>query len=322
MYDDLLKAVDEGKVTIVVMIDLSAAFDTIDIPIALHILHEDFGIDDTPLQWIRSYLTGRTTKVVVNSESSREENVLFGVPQGSCAGPVIFTLYIAALNRVVKKYPVQLHGYADDHKVAVQIQAGNTENETRALEQLSACLADITSWMAKYKLKMNNDKTEIIVYGTKQQLAKVNLSGINVGGCFVRCVDHVKDLGVCFDANLNFDRHIRKKCQIAYFQLKNLRSIRRHLSQKSTEILVHGLVHSHIDFCNGLLTEAPAYQIDRLQKLQNQAARVVMNIYDQPSSSLLKTLHWLPVRARIMFKILVLVFRVTHGSAPSYLMTV
>jgi len=69
MYDALLKSVDDGKVTIVVMIDLSAAFDTIDIPIGLHILHKDFGIDDTPLQWIRSYLTDRTMKVIINNKT-------------------------------------------------------------------------------------------------------------------------------------------------------------------------------------------------------------------------------------------------------------
>jgi len=107
----------------------------------------------------------------------------------------------------------------------------------------------------------------------------------------VKCVDHVRDMGVLFDAHLNFDRHIRKKCQIAYSQLKNLRSIRYYLSQKSTEILVHGLVHAHIDFCNELFTEVPSYQINRLQRLQNQAARLVLNTYDQPSSSLLKYIH-------------------------------
>ncbi|XP_060608223.1 uncharacterized protein LOC132760282 [Ruditapes philippinarum] len=231
MYDDLLKAVDDGQITIVVMIDLSAAFDTIDIPIALHILHDDFGIDDVPLQWIKSYLTDRTMKVIINNDSSRQENLMFGVPQGSCAGLVIFTLYIAALKRVVKKYPAQLHGYADDHKVALQIQAGNIENETYVLEQLSACLDNISSWMAKYKLKMNNAKTEIILY------------------------------------------------------------------------------------------EIPVYQIDRLQRLQNQAARVVMNVYDQPSADLRKSLHWLPVKARIMFKVILIVFRVIHGTAPTYLIT-
>ena len=102
--------------------------------------------------------------------------------------------------------------------------------------------------------------------------------------------------------------------------MRNLKRIRKHLSYKSTEILVHGLVHSHIDFCNGLFTDIPAYQIDRLQKVQNQAARIVANSSTyRPSVEILKSLHWLPVKARIMFKILVTVFRVVQGTAPIYL---
>ena len=103
-------------------------------------------------------------------------------------------------------------------------------------------------------------------------------------------------------------------------QLRNLRAIRKHLTQKSTESLVHGLVHSHIDFCNGLFTEIPAYQINKLQRVQNHAARVVLNAsYEQPSADLLKELHWLPVKARVMFKVLVMVFRVISNTAPVYL---
>ena len=188
------------------------------------------------------------------------------------------------------------------------------------IKQHSECLRDIILWMNHKKLKMNNSKTEIILYGTKQQLAKVNISSVNVGGIDVKCVDHVRDLGVLMENNLSFDRHIRKKCQIAYIQLRNLKGIRKHLSTKSTEVLVHGLIHSHIDFCNGLFSDISAYQIDRLQKVQNKAARIVSNTSDdQPSVQILKSLHWLPVRARVMFKILVTVFRVVQGTAPGYL---
>ena len=77
-----------------------------------------------------------------------------------------------------------------------------------------------------------------------------DISSVNVGGFEVNCVDHVRDLGVLMENNLSFDRHIRKKCQIAHVQLRNLKGIRKHLSKKLTEILVHGLIHSHIDFCN------------------------------------------------------------------------
>lgn len=149
------------------------------------------------------------------------------------------------------------------------------------------------------------------MYGTKYQLAKLNISSISVGGCEVKCVDHVRDLGVYMDSTLNVDTHIRKKCQIAYAQLRNLKDIRKHLSQKSTEIMVHGLIHSHIDFCNGLFTDIPAYLVNKLQKVQNQAARVVTSApYDHPTTEILKSLHWLPVRARIMFNLKCLFNRV------------
>lgn len=143
------------------------------------------------MKWIESYLTNRTMKVLIEQSASDTEPLKFEVPQGSCAGPVIFTLYISALNRVVQKYPADFYGYADDHKIAFRIQAGNSENENFVLQQLSSCLSNIITWMTTFKLKMNNSKTEVILYGTRQQLAKLNISCINAGGCEVQCKDHV-----------------------------------------------------------------------------------------------------------------------------------
>ena len=108
------------------------------------------------------------------------------------------------------------------------------------------------------------------------------------GGINVKCVDQVRYLRVLLENNLSFDRHIRKKCQIAHIQLRNLKETRKHLFTKSTDILVHGLIHSYINFCNGLFSAIPAYQIDRLQKVQNKAARIVSNSSaDQPSVEIL-----------------------------------
>jgi hypothetical protein len=139
-------------------------------------------------------------------------------------------MYIAALNKVVQKYPAELHGYADDHNNAFRIQAGNAE-KTYVLQQLNDCLNDTIMWMTKFKLKMNNSKTEIIMYGTKYQLAKLNISCVSVRECEVKCVNHVSDLGVYMDSTINFDNRIRKKCQIAFAQLRNLKDICKHLSQ-------------------------------------------------------------------------------------------
>ena len=121
-------------------------------------------------------------------------------------------------------------------------------------------------------------------------------------------VKSVRDLGVWMESNLSLDLHIRKKCQMAHHQLRNLSNIRDHLCKQSTEILVHGLVLSHLDFCNGLMNDIPSYQLNRLQRIQNRSARIVYKTpYDQPIVPVLKLLHWLPVRARIMFKIIVTV---------------
>lgn len=255
-------------------------------------------------------------KVVIEQSSSDTEPLRFGVPQGSCAGPVIFTFYIAALNKIVQKYPADLYGYADDHKVAFKIRAGDHHSEEIVRQKLTDCLNDIVSWMTRFKLKMNNSKTEIIIYGTRHQLKKLNISSVNVGGVEVNCVDNVRDLGVQMTSTLSFDIHIQKKCQIAHMQLRNLKAIRKHLTQKSAEILVHGLIHSHLDFCIGLFADIPAYQLD----VQNYAARIVTRAaYYQSSAEILKSLHWLPIRARIMYKVIVTVFRVANGTAPLYL---
>ena len=174
--------------------------------------------------------------------------------------------------------------------------------------------------MAYNKLKMNNSKTEVIIYGTSQQLQKTNIDHLHVGGVKVECVTSVRDLGVWMQNNLSFETHIKKKCQIARHQLHNIKSIRAYLSQSDTETLVHGLVNSHLDFCNGLFSNAPQYLINKFQKIQNRAARIIVNApYDMSAIPIMKQLHWLPVQSRIKFKILVIVFKCLHGTAPAYL---
>ena len=126
-------------------------------------------------------------------------------------------MYIAALKNIGKKYNLELYGYADDHKIAFRIQVGDLENEATVIKQLDECLYDIMYWMNQKKLKMNNSKTEIILYGTKQQLSKVNISSVTVDGIEVKCVDHVRDLGVLMENNLSFDRHIRKNVKLRIF---------------------------------------------------------------------------------------------------------
>jgi len=131
----------------------------------------------------------------------------------------------------------------------------------------------------------------------------------------------VRNLGVIFDTNLDFKRHISSICQSSFFQIKQLRQIRSSLDRNSAIILANSLVHSKIDYCNSLLFDLPHASIMRLQRVQNSLARVVCNSTKRQSHSidLLKTLHWLPISERIKYKIAVLTFKILQLGQPSYL---
>ena len=106
MTNDLLSAIDDGKISVIVLLDLSAAFDTIDHEILLHRLHNVFGYGDTVLSWFQSYLENQTQTVVVHGKHSTPASLRYGVPQGSVLGPILFILYPQPLSNVIQHYPV------------------------------------------------------------------------------------------------------------------------------------------------------------------------------------------------------------------------
>jgi len=130
----------------------------------------------------------------------------------------------------------------------------------------------------------------------------------------------MRNLGTWFDSHLDMSTHVTKACASAFYNLYNIRDIRKYLSRESTERLVHAFITSRLDYCNGLLYGAPEYQIKKLQRVMNVSAGLV---YRAPKychiTPLLRELHWLPVRLRVDFKILLVTFKILHGVAPSYL---
>ena len=130
----------------------------------------------------------------------------------------------------------------------------------------------------------------------------------------------VKNLGVWLDPSLTMNTHINKTCSIAFYHLYNLRRIRKYLSQDSVEILIHTLIYSRIDYCKSLYLGLPDYQIQKIQWVQNAAARLLYNAgkYCHITPLLFK-LHWLPISERILFKILLITYKAVHGHAPNYI---
>ncbi len=318
---DILHNMEHQQVTLLVLIDLSAAFDTIDHDILLDRLETKFGISGVALEWHRSYLQARRQCVIINGQTRSAESVLrYGVPQGSCLGPILFTEYASTLFSVIHDHLDNAHGYADDHQLYLSFSPNSVQNQECAVKCMESCLLDVKQWMLANKLKMNDAKTEFIIVGSRQQLDKIQFDSIKVGDSVVKSVQSVKDLGAYFDNTMSMEAHIDAKCKAAFRQLYSLRRIRKFLTREATETLIHAFIFSHLDYCNGLLYNVAEYQVAKLQRIQNMAARLVFRL---PKFShvtpLMVELHWLPVSYRIKFKLLLYVFKAIHGAAPQYI---
>ena len=314
--NDILIALDNGLLSVLVLLDLSAAFDTIDHHILLQRLEHLVGIRGAALGWFESYLTDRSQFVNVNDTSSLREKVRYGVPQGSVLGPILFTLYMLPLGEIIRKHSIHFHCYADD----TQLYLSMKPDETDQLANLQACLKDIKSWMTSNYLLLNSDKTEVIVLGPKHLRDKLADRNFALDGITVASKAAVKNLGVMFDQDMSFHSHIKQTSKIAFFHLRNIAKVRRILSQSDAEKLVHAFVTSRLDYCNSILSGCPSKSLNSLQLVQNAAARVLTGARrsDHITPSL-ASLHWLPVKYRIEFKVLLLTYKAYHGLAPQYL---
>ena len=239
------------KIIQLVLIDLSAAFDTVDHSILLDIMNKAFGVSDVALQWTHSYLRPRSQSIVIDHKVSKRFILEHGVPQGSCLGPVMFTQYSSPVFDVISCHEKQGHGYADDHQIYSSCSAGSLDIARASME---ICIGEIRKWMLSMKLnKMNDTKTEYIIIGTRQQLAKCDNSSITIGDSTIQAADCIRNLGAHFDKHMSMEQHVKIKCRDAYAQLYNIGKIRKYLDFNSAERLINALVHSHLDYCNALL---------------------------------------------------------------------
>ena len=304
-------AMNKQCVTLLVLLDLSSAFDTLNHQTLLNTLHSEFGIDGTALLWFKSYLFNRSQQVSIHGKLSQKFDLDGGVPQGSCLGPLLFILYTSSLFKVIETQLPNVHCYADDTQLYLSFCPNAVSSQASALSAMEGCIHVVRKWMLGNGLMLNDGKTEFIILGTRQQLAKVNIDGIKVGSSRVSPTPIVRNLGAWFDANMTMASHITKTCATAFYYLHNIRRIRKYLSRQCTETLIHSFISSRLDYCNSLLYGLPDIQINQLQRVQNSCARLVCNALKYCHiTPLLIDLHWLPVRFRIDFKILLITYKI------------
>lgn len=316
--NDILCSIENKKMVALVLLDLSAAFDTIDHAKLLNRLKSRFGLCGTVLNWFKSYLCERSQSVQINGSSSDNITLRFGVPQGSVLGPILFTLYMSPLSDIANQHGVSNMYYADDSQLYLAFDP--KKDLSMSISCLELCVKEVRQWLQNNMLMLNDEKTEVILLGSRHHLKQNPSIDITVGNSNITSVHCVRNLGAYFDSIMSMNQFISNKCKSIQNQLRKIYRIRKYLDKHSCISLIQALVVSRLDYANCLLGGINKKYINSLQRMQNSAARLIMRLkYSDHVSQARKELHWLPVNYRIEFRILVLVYMCLNNMAPEYL---
>ena len=312
--NNIYQSADNSQPTLLVSLDLSAAFDTIDHSTLLSRLETSFGVSGSALSWLSSYLSNRSQIVRIGQSSSSITNLVSGVPQGSVLGPVLFSIYISPIGQIVSGHGISHQQYADDTQLYISL---SKSNPAIGISQLETCLSSLHSWFCHNGLCLNPTKSDAILFGTQQRLHHfTDIPTINIAGSVVNLSNKITTLGVTLDSTLNFNAHVSSVCKTSYYHLQALKHIRPVLTQDMAASIAVALVQSRLDYANyamlTILYQTSANNIHKLQRVRNMAARLVTRNKFAHSDIDLSELHWLPVSKRINFKIAILTYKILH----------
>ena len=317
LQSELLEILDRGNAAFLVLLDLSAAFDTINHDLLLHSLHINYNINDKALEWIKSYLTNRTYQVKVDSKLSDKMRLKTGVPQGSVLGPILFNMFVGQLASIFSRFNLSAYFYADDTQFFVEFDPKNPASENQARDLICSVMSQVSDWMLKNHLKLNAAKT---VFLPIHRCLNKDFAPLLINGSSIKPSTNTRNLGFTFTSNLDPRQHINTIKRSSFYHLKRLSKVRSIFSFQQRETLMHAFITSRLDFCNSLFYGSSKRAIGVLHSIQAASARALMGTsFTTPSMPLFYQLHWLPSAARIVFKLAVLGFKILHGSAPKYL---
>ena len=320
VVNDLYESFDKNIPAVLVLLDLSAAFDTVDHNKLLEILEKEIGIEGVALSWFESFLKGRTQKVKIGDDYSDLAELLYGVAQGSVLGPILFKIYIRSFYKHVAD-TFNVEGFADDHQLIKQFLVAF--QKIALGENIVDCLKHIGVWMNEYFLKLNESKTKILIMAPPSVQSQIVIRGIFIGKDCIRFVDSAKNLGIILDSILSFESQIHKVVKVCFAMLRKLHQIKVYLSKDDLQELVCSLIFSQIDYCNSLYNGVNCTLMQKLQHIQNCSAKLIMKrkIPAGEMDKVIMDLHWLKVKFRCIYKLLLVIHNCIHNRAPNEIMS-
>ena len=335
LYDSWVEAIERKEFAGVCFLDLSAAFDIVDHPLLLQKLGL-YGFSDTSLQWVNSYLSGRSQTVYIEGTQSKILPVPIGVPQGSILGPLFYVIFTNELPELIHHHPPSpdkkynmicrpcgtLCCYADDSSFS------STSSCLESMEtQLKSNYDAIAAFMNNNRLKLNSDKTHLMLLGTdsawRKKLTPRSIS-LNTGQERIQTTDCEKLLGGFIAQNLKWTQHILLNENSLVKQLGKrvvaLKKISRVADFKTRKMLADGLFMSKLIYLIPLWGGCEKFLIKSLQVVQNKAARAVakVGIYT-PVQTLLRQCNWLSVHQLVFYHTTILLFKTIQNKNPKYL---
>jgi hypothetical protein len=256
--------------------------------------------------------------VTARNHKSCTTSLCIGVPQGTVLSPLLFSIYTSSLAHIAASHSVSQRQYADDTQLYVEL---SSQSHSADLSHLETCLFSLNAWFCHNGLSLNPDKSEVVLFGTRQRLRNLQqASSVNIAGSSISAADSTKILGVTLDQHLTMNKHVNEVCRAAYYHIRSLRQVRRSIPTDVANAIACSLVSSRLDYANATLYGTSQSHITKLQRIQNAAARVVLNSRQSHTTpSALQQLHWLPVSYRINYKIAKLTFKIKSTQTPQYL---
>ena len=305
--------IDQGNVNAVVFLDLKKAFDTVDHEILLSKLNK-YGVQGTSYEWFKSYLDCRKQRCFVNGSLSGDHFLTCGIPQGTILGPLLFLIYINDLpNCLLNSVPRM---YADDTHLT--FASNNILNINTVLNE---DLARVEKWLIANKLTLNASKTEVMLIGSRQRLSTFhNPLSLIVDGAPISQVSSTKSLGVHIDQNLSWNVHVEKLCKKIASGVGALKRARSFVPYETLRSVYMSLVQPHFDYWDSVWGNCTKALANKLQKLQNRAARILTHSnYDANADFLIQQIGWKKLHSQRSIHKAVMIYKSLNGLAPDYL---